>query len=479
VSSQPPPPPRADLLERLVSLSKQRGFVFPSSEIYGGINALYDYGPLGTRLRRNIRNLWWRHLVDLRDDVDGIETSIIMNSRVWEASGHLASFTDPLVDCTGQCRRRWRADHIATERTARGKDPAPNLCPECDGPLTAARQFNLMFKTFIGPVEDAAAEVYLRPETAQGMFVNFANVLNATRRRLPFGIAQIGRSFRNEISPGNFIFRLREFEQMEMEFFCTPESDEEWFAYWCAERHRWYVDELGLRRDRLRLRPHRPEEMAHYAKAATDVEYLFPFGWGELEGIANRTDFDLRTHQEHSGRDLSYFDQAANRRFLPYVIEPAAGVDRIFVTLLCDAYDEEEVRGEKRVVLRLHPDVAPVQVAVLPLSKRPELSEVARSIEHRLRSSFSTEYDETQSIGRRYRRQDEIGTPLAITVDFDSLTDQAVTIRERDGMTQVRVPIAGLAEALTDQLAESRRRATARAQAGAGPGADADSAALA
>jgi glycyl-tRNA synthetase len=460
---QPVPPP-PDLLERLVSLSKQRGFVFPSSEIYGGINALYDYGPLGTRLRRNIRNAWWRRIIELRDDVEGIETSIIMNPRVWEASGHVSNFTDPLVDCTGKCRKRWRADHVQAERIARGKDPAQNLCPECDGVLTEARQFNLMFRTFLGPVEDAAAQVYLRPETAQGMFVNFVNVLNATRRRLPFGIAQQGRSFRNEISPGNFVFRLREFEQMEMEYFCKPGEDRELLDYWCKERLDWFVDDLGVRRAQLRLRAHTDEELSHYSSGTYDIEYLFPFGWGELEGIADRTDFDLRQHSQFSGRDLSYFDPVTNERFLPYVVETAVGVDRIFITMMIDAYDEEEVRGEKRVVLRFHPDMAPVQVAVLPLSKKPELSELARRVEHGLRGKFATEYDETQSIGRRYRRQDEIGTPLAVTVDFDSLQDDAVTIRERDGMTQVRVPISGLEAALRDQLDLMRRTAEARAQ---------------
>ena len=458
-----PQPPRADLLDRLVSLTKQRGFVFPSSEIYGGINALYDYGPLGVRLRRRIRESWWRAMVDLRDDVEGIETSIIMNSQVWEASGHVANFTDPLVDCLGECHRRWRADHVADERRRRGRDDSTALCPECDGRLGEPRRFNLMFRTHLGPVEEAGAQVYLRPETAQGMFVNFQNVLNATRRRLPFGIAQVGRSFRNEISPGNFIFRLREFEQMEMEYFCEPGTDTELHAAWCEERLRWYVESLGLRRDGLRLRPHLAEELSHYSTATSDVEYLFPFGWGELEGIADRTDYDLRVHQERSGRDLSYFDQAAGRRFLPYVVETAVGVDRIFITLLCDAYDEETVRDETRVVLRLHPDVAPVQVAVLPLSKKPELSEVARRIEHELRRAVLTEYDETQSIGRRYRRQDEIGTPLAVTVDFDSLEDHAVTIRERDRMSQVRVPMDGLVDAVRDQLELVRGQARQRA----------------
>jgi glycyl-tRNA synthetase len=459
-SAVPPP----DLLDRLVSLGKQRGFFYPSSEIYGGINALYDYGPLGTRLRRNIRDRWWRSVVELRDDVEGIETSIIMNPQVWVASGHVAGFSDPLVDCTGTCRRRWRADHLTAERSARGRDPDAPGCPECGGALTEPRQFNLMFKTFLGPVEDSSAQVYLRPETAQGMFVDFRTVLNSSRQRIPFGIAQNGKSFRNEISPGNSIFRMREFEQMEMEYFCEPGTDEEWFEHWRAERFRWYVEELGIRRSHLRLRDHDPKELAHYAKAATDVEYLYPFGWGELEGIANRTDYDLTAHQTASGAELSYLDPVSGSRYIPYVVEPAAGVDRIMLTVLIDAYDEETVRGERRVVLRMHPDVAPVQVAVLPLSRKAELTAPARQLEHRLRPRFSTEYDETQSVGRRYRRQDEIGTPLAVTVDFDTLQDEAVTIRERDGMTQVRVPISGVEEALRDQLVLLRERTAARAE---------------
>ncbi len=459
-----PSAPRADLLDRLVSLSKQRGFVFPSSEIYGGLNAVYDYGPLGVRLRRNIRDRWWRSMVALRDDVEGIETAILMNPQVWVASGHVQSFTDPLVDCTGTCKRRWREDHLAGERRARGKAEDAPGCPECGGALTSARQFNLMFKTFIGPLEEGAAQIWLRPETAQGMFVNFANVLNSTRKRIPFGIAQMGKGFRNEISPGNFVFRLREFDLMEMEWFCKPGTDREWHEYWCNERFRWHVEEMGVRSAQLRLRPHAEEELSHYSTATSDIEYLFPFGWGELEGIADRTDYDLKTHMQHSGRDLTYFEPETNERYVPYVIEPAVGVDRIFITLLVDAYDEEEVRGEKRVVLRLHPDVAPVQVAVLPLSKKAELTEPARKIEHELRTQLATEYDETQSIGRRYRRQDEIGTPLAVTFDFDSLNDRAVTIRERDGMTQVRVPIDGLERALHDQLEEARKRAASRAR---------------
>ncbi|HXZ99659.1 MAG TPA: glycine--tRNA ligase [Candidatus Binatia bacterium] len=460
--------PPADLLDRLVSLGKQRGFFFQSSEIYGGINALYDFGPLGTRIRRNIRSRWWRSIVELRDDVEGIESSIIMNPQVWVASGHVAGFSDPLVDCTGSCRKRWREDHLAAERIARGKHPDAPGCPECGGPLTGARQFNLMFRTFLGPVEDSSAQVYLRPETAQGMFVDFRSVLTSSRQRIPFGIAQNGKSFRNEISPGNSIFRMREFEMMELEFFCKPGTDEEWYDHWRSARFSWYTEELGIRRERLRLRDHDHEELSHYAKAATDVEYLFPFGWGELEGIANRTDFDLSAHQKASGADLSYLDPVTGERYVPYVIEPSVGVDRIMLIVLLDAYDEEMVRGEKRVVLRMHPDVAPVQVAVLPLSKKEELCVRARDLEHRLRPHFATEYDETQSIGRRYRRQDEIGTPLAVTVDFESLQDDAVTIRERDGMTQVRVPISGLEEALRDQLALFRQRTAARA-CGAAP----------
>jgi glycyl-tRNA synthetase len=470
VSANPDPvtesAPPADLLERLVSLGKQRGFFYPSSEIYGGINALYDFGPLGTRLRRNIRNRWWRSIVELRDDVEGIETSIIMNPQVWVASGHVAGFSDPLVDCTGSCRRRWREDHLAAERIARGKDPGAPGCPECGGALTEPRQFNLMFRTFLGPVEDSSAQVYLRPETAQGMFVDFRSVLNSSRQRIPFGIAQNGKAFRNEISPGNSIFRMREFEQMELEFFCQPGTDEEWFEHWRSERFRWYAEELGVRRSNLRLRDHGRDELSHYAKAASDVEYRFPFGWGELEGIANRTDYDLSAHQRVSGADLSYLDPGSGLRYVPYVIEPSVGVDRIMLTVLLDAWDEEIVRGERRTVLRMHPDVAPVQVAVLPLSKKDELTGPARELEHRLRPHFATEYDETQSIGRRDRRQDEIGTPLAVTFDFDSLQDGAVTIRERDAMTQVRVPIEGLEAALRDQLIRCRELAAERAGGG-------------
>ncbi|MGH7665899.1 MAG: glycine--tRNA ligase [Candidatus Dormibacteria bacterium] len=431
----------ATSLEMLVSLCKRRGFVFPSSEIYGGINAVYDFGPLGVRLRRRIRDAWWREMVELRDDIEGLEAAILMNPTVWQASGHLSNFSDPLVDCLGECHQRWRADQL--EGTT---------CPNCGGPLSPPRQFNLMFKTFVGPLEDESSTVYLRPETAQGMFVNFKNVVNSSRQRVPFGIAQIGRSFRNEISTGNFIFRLRELEMMEMEWFCPPGQDAPWFEYWCERRMAWH-QALGLRPESLRLRPHGEHEKAHYALASSDIEYRFPWGWAELEGIARRGDYDLRRHQEVSGKDLQYTDPSTNERYLPYVVEPALGVDRSFLALLLDAYAEEELEdGTTRVVLHLRPLVAPFQVAVLPLSKKPDLTELARSVEQGLRSSFSTEYDDTQSIGRRYRRQDEIGTPLAVTIDFDSLEDRAATIRDRDTMQQRRVPLEGLAAACSEML---------------------------
>ena len=425
---------RQDLMEKVTALSKRRGFVYPSSEIYGGLGGLYDYGPYGVALRRNIRGLWWRHMVDLRDDVVGLESTIIMHPQVWVATGHVENFTDPLVECRGECKQRFRADHL--ERTDR--------CPVCGGPLSEPRRFNTMFKTHIGPVEDTASEVHLRPETAQGMFVDFKNVVNSMRVRIPFGIAQQGRSFRNEITHGNFVFRLREFEQMEMEYFVRPGEDDRWHQYWIDERLNWYVNVVGIRREKLRLRPHAEDELAHYAKAATDIEYLFPFGWGELEGVANRTDFDLRAHQQRSGQDLTYLEPDSNERYLPYVVEPAAGVDRIMITCILDAYDEEEVRGETRVVLRFHRDVAPVQVAVMPLSKKDDLINVAQEVRRTLQPTLRVEYDQTGGhIGRRYRRQDEIGTPYCVTIDFETLEDRAVTIRERDSMEQERVPISG------------------------------------
>jgi glycyl-tRNA synthetase len=444
-------------METFVSLCKRRGFVFQGSEIYGGIGGFWDYGPLGVELKNNIKRSWWKNMVQEREDVVGIETAIIMNPRVWEASGHVQTFADPMVDCK-QCKRRFRADELVARKheaeSVHGHmvDTTGLRCPECGGELTEARMFNLMFKTHVGPVEDEASVTYLRPETAQGMFVNFENVLTTTRRKLPFGIAQIGRSFRNEITPGNFIFRDREFEQMEMEFFVMPGTDEEWHDRWIEERFNWWLG-LGIRREKLKLREHPKEELSHYSKRTVDIEYDFPFaGFAEVEGIANRTDFDLRQHEQYSGRTLRYFDEESGQQILPYVIEPAMGVDRCFLTVLIDSYVEEEVRGEKRVVLRLKPELAPIKVAVLPLSRNEQLTPTARRVWDLLRPHFMTQYDDAQSIGRRYRRQDEIGTPYAVTIDFDTLQDQAVTIRERDSMEQVRVPIANLVDALREKL---------------------------
>ena len=433
---------RSALMEKVVALCKRRGFVYPAGEIYGGIAGFYDYGPYGVALRRAIRELWWRHVVELRDDVVGLESSLIMHPETWVASGHVSEFVDPLRQCEGDCKKRWRADHVSGDR-----------CPECGGPLGPTRMFNLMFQTHIGPVADDSSLAYLRPETAQGMFTDFRNVINSTRVRVPFGIAQQGRAFRNEITPGNFVFRLREFELMEFEYFVRPGTDDEWFSYWREERLRWYVSVLGVSAARLRFYDHPKESLSHYSKQTTDIEYEFPFGWGELEGIADRTDYDLRVHQQHSGEDLTYLDPETNERYLPWVIEPAVGLDRIFVTLLLDAYDEDVVNEETRVVLRFSPLVAPVQVAVVPLSKKPELIEPARSIVSSLRSRFRVEYDQTGGhIGRRYRRQDEIGTPFCVTVDFETLNDRAVTIRERDSTEQERVPIAELAGRLAKRI---------------------------
>ena len=428
-------------MEKLVSLAKRRGYFFQSSEIYGGIQGVYDFGPLGVALRNNIKRAWWRTMVELRDDVVGIDAGIIMNPRVWEASGHVQNFTDPLVECK-KCHQRFRADQVSGPRHQ-----------EDGGEFTEARQFNLMFKTFIGPLENSSTQVYLRPETAQGIFVNFANVLNSTRMRPPFGIAQIGKAFRNEITPGNSIFRMREFEQMELEFFVPPADEMTWLDYWKNQRLTWYQS-LGIRPERLRLRAHGKDELAHYARGAFDVEYEFPFGWSELEGIAARGDYDLAAHQRASGKDLSYFDDIKRERYLPHVVEPSAGVDRTMLTLLIDAYHEEEVRGEQRVVLKLDRSVAPILVAVLPLSRKEPLPQLAQQVEHQLRPYFRTEYDDTQSIGKRYRRQDEIGTPFAVTVDFESVNDHAATIRSRDDMTQVRVPLASLKDALAERLAK-------------------------
>ncbi|MGI8751095.1 MAG: glycine--tRNA ligase [Acidimicrobiales bacterium] len=431
-------------MDDIVRLSKQRGFVFPSAEIYGGFRSTYDYGPLGVAMLRNVKNEWWRSMVQLRPDVVGLDAAILSSPKVWAASGHLANFTDPLVDCR-TCKERWRADHLEP-----GDDGVVH-CPNCGSTdLTEARAFNLMFKTYAGPVESDANVAYLRPETAQGHFVNFANVVTTARKKPPFGIAQIGKSFRNEITPGNFVFRTREFEQMELEFFVPPADADEWFDYWCKARLQWYVD-LGIPAEMLRLRPHDADELSHYSVATSDVEFWFPWGWGELEGIANRTDFDLLAHAAASGERLEYFDQASGERYVPYVIEPAAGATRTMMAFLIAAYGSDEVGGDARSLLRLHPRLAPFQVAVLPLSRKEELTPVAREVFDLLAPFTMCDYDETQSIGRRYRRQDEIGTPLCVTVDFDTLEDRAVTVRDRDSTEQVRLPIDALA-------AEVRRR---------------------
>jgi glycyl-tRNA synthetase len=430
------------LMDRVVNLAKRRGFVFPSSEIYGGFRSTWDYGPLGVLLKRNVKDAWWRSMVQLRDDVVGLDAAILMAPKVWEASGHLATFTDPLVDCRN-CQERFRADHL----------PESGACPNCGakGSLTEARQFNLMFKTHVGPVEDEGSVAYLRPETAQGIFVNFKNVQTTARKKPPFGIAQIGKSFRNEITPGNFIFRTREFEQMEMEYFVPPDDSARWYEYWVQQRFNWFVD-LGVPESMLRVRPHESDELSHYSVGTSDIEFQYPWGWGELEGIAQRTDFDLKQHSKFSGEDLSYFDQESDRHYIPYVIEPALGADRAMLAFLLAAYHEDEVKGEKRVVLRLHRRLAPYQVAVLPLSRNEKLAPLTGDIAAALRPHYVIDVDDAGSIGRRYRRQDEVGTPLCVTVDFDSLDDDAVTVRDRDTMEQVRIPIAGLVAALNERL---------------------------
>lgn len=432
-------PTKVDM-EKIVSLCRRRGFIFPSSEIYGGLSSCWDYGPLGVELKRNVKEAWWRAVVQERDDMVGLDASILMHPQVWVASGHVEGFTDPLVECKS-CHLRWRSDELKGDR-----------CPACGGELTEPRLFNLMFKTFMGPVEDEASMVYLRPETAQGIFVNFSNVLNTTRKRLPFGIAQIGKTFRNEITTGNFIFRSREFEQMEMEFFVKPGTDGEWFNYWLGERLNWYV-KLGIKKEHLRLREHAKEELAHYARCCSDVEYLFPMGWAELEGIANRGDFDLVRHATGSGKGLAYFDEETKENIVPYIIEPSAGVDRSVLAFLCDAYAEEPGKDEIRVLLHLHPALAPIKAAVLPLSRREPLVKLAKEIHADLRPCWMVGYDDAQSVGRRYRRQDEIGTPFCVTIDFQSLEDNQVTVRERDSMNQIRVPIAELKRTLQAKLA--------------------------
>ena len=429
-------------LDQIVNLCKRRGFVYPSAEIYGGFRSTYDYGPLGSLLLRNVKDAWVRAMVQQRDDVVLIDAAILGPPQVWEASGHLANFTDPLVDCT-TCKTRHREDKLDD----------PNVCPSCGavGAFTEARAFNLMFKTQAGPVEGAGADAYLRPETAQGMFVNFANVLQTTRKKPPFGIAQVGKSFRNEITPQNWIFRTREFEQMELEFFVPPEEGHDWYEYWCAERLDWYIRH-GIPAEMLRVRAHDDDELSHYSTGTSDVEFLFPWGWDELEGIAQRTDYDLKQHSEHSGERLDYFDQQSNERYAPYVVEPAAGATRTMAAFLLAAYDEEELENETRTVLRLHPRLAPYKIAVLPLSKKDTLTPLAQEVRHLVGDRYMVDYDETQSIGKRYRRQDEIGTPLCVTVDFDSLEDRAVTVRDRDTMEQVRVPIDELLAVVSERL---------------------------
>ncbi|MGB9609229.1 MAG: glycine--tRNA ligase [Patescibacteria group bacterium] len=427
-----------DLMEKIVNLCKRRGIVFQSSEIYGGGPSTYDFGPLGVELRNNIKKLWWKKIVQERDDVVGLEAAIIMHPKVWEASGHLKGFSDPLVECK-LCHKRFRADEI--------KDK----CPECGGEITEPKMFNLMFKTYAGPVEESGREVYLRPETAQAIFVDFKRIQETSRMKIPFGIAQIGRVFRNEITPGNFIFRTREFEQMELEFFVQPKEAKKWYEYWQKERLNWYQD-LGIKKENLRLREHKKEELAHYAAACSDIEYKFPWGWAELEGIANRQDFDLKQHSEFSGQDLSYFDSETKEKYIPYVIEPSAGVDRTLLAILINAYEEisggrtttTKATKEVEVVLHLNKNLAPIKIAILPLVRKDPLIKLARDIYSKLKKEWMINYDEIGSIGRRYRRQDEVGTPYCLTVDFESLEDKKVTVRDRETMKQERIAIDNL-----------------------------------
>ncbi len=428
-----------DDLSKMVSLCKRRGFVFQSSEIYGGINACWDYGPLGVELKLNVKRAWWNAMTR-RPDIEGLDAAILMAPMVWKASGHVDGFTDPLVDCK-KCRNRFRADQIDVSKN----------CPNCGGELTAPRNFNLMFKTFMGPVEEDASIVYLRPETAQGIYVNFLNVQVASRRKLPFGIAQIGKAFRNEITPGNFIFRTREFEQMEMQYFVKPGADDEWMEKWKAWRLDWYL-KYGFKKSNLRYHQHKEGELAHYAKSAFDIQYQFPFGWQELEGIHNRTNFDLGRHQEFSKKNLEYFEEATKEKFIPYIIETSAGCDRSLLATLCDAYREEGTGEDLRVVLGFHPELAPIKVAFLPLSKKEELSAPTQRLQEEFIDEMKSQYDEASSIGKRYRRQDEIGTPLCVTFDFDSLNDKKVTVRHRDTMAQDRVDMTQLKEYIKAKL---------------------------
>lgn len=438
------------LMDKIVSLCKRRGFIFQSSEIYGGLGSVWDYGPLGAELKRNLKNLWWKSVVQERMDMVGLDCAILMHPQVWKASGHADGFADPLVDCKG-CKKRFRIDFLVET-----KDPDIKLCPSCKAKInlkeSPARLFNLMMKTSLGAVEDASAVTFLRPETAQGIFVNFLNILDTTRKKLPFGVAQIGKSFRNEITPGNFTFRTREFEQMEIEYFVKPDEDERWYESWINERYNWYI-KFGIKKEHLRIRPHAKDELAHYAKACLDIEYEFPFGWSELEGIANRTDFDLKQHAQFSGKEMMYFDSAENRKYYPHIIEPSGGVDRAVLAFLVDAYYEEKVKEETRVVLKFSKELAPTKVAILPLLKnRPQLVGLARHIAEDLMGDIPLVYDDTAAIGKLYRRQDEVGTLYCVTVDVQSLEDQKVTVRDRDTMLQDRVDISQLKGYLFDKL---------------------------
>ena len=440
-------------MDKIVSLAKRRGFVFPSSEIYGGLGSSYDYGHYGVLLKNNVKDRWWRAMLQEREDILALDSAIIQHPETWRASGHVASFTDPLVDCR-TCKLRFRADKLEDSHCGRKPSKHPGETPECD--LTEARDFNLLFETTIGPVRDEGSIVYLRPETAQGIFLNFRHYLQFGRKKPPFGIAQIGKSFRNEITTGNFIFRTREFEQMEMEFFVPPPDAERWFEHWLAQRMNWY-EGLGIRPDHLRLRAHERDELSHYSSATSDVEFLFPIGWQELEGIANRGDYDLTAHAKRSGQKLEYVDTATGDRYIPHVIEPAAGVDRAMLAFLVDAYDEDEIEGERRTVVRLHPLLAPVKVAVLPLVRKDGQPELAREVYARLRDRVQAEYDESGAIGRRYRRQDEIGTPWAVTIDHQSLEDRTVTLRDRDSLEQIRIAVDELADDIERRLRDRWR----------------------
>ena len=438
-------------MDKIISLCKRRGFIFQSSEIYGGLTSAWDYGPLGIELKNRIRQMWWKEMTQMNDNIVGIDASIIMHPRVWQASGHIDSFTDPLVDCRN-CRQRFRADQMDEEALNTRK------CPDCGGELTEPRRFNLMFKTHIGPVEDDASMIYLRPETAQGVYVNFKNLVQTSRLKIPFGAAQVGKVFRNEITTKNFIFRTCEFEQMEMQFFVHPEEDERWFEYWKQKRFEYYYDKLGIRKGKIRFHQHGPKEIAHYAKVAFDIEYEFPFGWRELEGIHNRTDYDLKRHGEFSGKDLAYYNELTKERYIPYVIETAVGLTRSVLTVLSDGYDEDEIEGDKRVVLRLHPAIAPITVAIFPLVKKDGLPDIARDIEKSSREEFSTFYDQGGAIGRRYRRQDEIGTPYCITIDYQTKEDHTVTLRFRDTLKQIRIKIEEVIPRIREEIRIYRRK---------------------